>query len=429
MLALRQYSLAGSLGLLSLLACDRSHPVEPAAVEAASTGAAGPTVKTPSNTSAVAASDSRIDVSWQDNATNETGFEVHRSTSGPSSTFTLRASTGANATSYHEIGLDPLTQYCYEVRALKAYDGKTSYSEFSTPACATTLPPPVPTAPTGTDAKPANSTVVVVRWTDNSITEDGFRVERSLDAGTTWTIAGTVGPNVNSSSDAGRASEQPACYRVIAFNRGGDSPPSNSDCTTPPASPTGLAATGVDGPAIDLTWADKSAVEDGYQVLRAPDGVTFSAVAGLPANSTSYHDVGVSSTATYWYEVRARKDGGFSDVSTVASATAGSCVPTSPTEICGNGLDDDCNGLIDAADPACSGCASGFTCGFDFCPQGYVCESNGCCVPHCGDGVWNGDEGDVDCGGSCAAKCQSGQHCWANFDCTSGSCINSICQP
>src|SRR5437764_6349312 len=31
----------------------------------------------PSNTNAVAASDSRIDVAWQDNSTNATGFEVH----------------------------------------------------------------------------------------------------------------------------------------------------------------------------------------------------------------------------------------------------------------------------------------------------------------------------------------------------------------
>src|SRR6266571_3184717 len=328
LVALRHYSLAGSLALLALAACDRSQPVEPAAVEAASTGAAGPTVKAPSNTSASTASESRIDVSWQDNSTNETGFEVNRSTSGPSGTFTLPASTGANIASYRDTGLDPLTQYCYEVRALKAYDGKTSYSEFSTPACATTLaPPPLPTAPTGTDAKPASSTAVNVSWTDNSTTEDGFRVERSLDAGTTWTSAGTVGPNVTSSSDAGRASEQPVCYRVIAFNGGGDSPPSNSDCTTPPAAPTALTATGVDGPAIDLTWTDKSVVEDGSQVLRATDGVTFSAVAELPANSTSYHDVGVSSTTTYWYQVRAKKDGGSSDVSNVASARAGVLTP------------------------------------------------------------------------------------------------------
>ena len=29
------------------------------------------------------------------------------------------------------------------------------------------------------------------------------------------------------------------------------------------------------------------------------------------------------------------------------------CVQTSPIEICGNGRDDDCNGLIDGVDPAC----------------------------------------------------------------------------
>ncbi len=105
---MRQYSLAGSLVLLSLFACDRNQPVEPA-VQAASTGAAGPTVKAPSSTNAVAVSESRIDVSWRDNSTNETGFEVHRSTSGPSGTFTLLASTGSGVTSYTDAGLNPLT--------------------------------------------------------------------------------------------------------------------------------------------------------------------------------------------------------------------------------------------------------------------------------------------------------------------------------
>ena len=106
------------------------------------------------------------------------------------------------------------------------------------------------------------------------------------------------------------------------------------------------------------------------------------------------------------------------------------CVPTSPTEICDNGLDDDCNGLIDAADPACanSSCPHG-DCMVDVCGQEYVCDGvTGCCVPHCGDGAWNGDEGDVDCGGSCGAKCTAGQHCWSNFDCASGSCVGDICQ-
>lgn len=428
MLAVRHYSLVSLLVLVALIACDESRPIAPS-LEAGVTGAGGANVKAPSSTNAVAVSESQIDISWQDNSPNESGFEAHRSTAGPSGAFTLLASMGAGITSHSDAGLTPSTQYCYKVRAFKTADGKTSYSGFSNTACATTPAPPAPAAPSGTDAKPASSTAVDLRWIDNSTNEDGFRVERSLDAGATWTSAETVGPNVTSSSDAGRTSEQLVCYRVIAFNRGGNSPPSNSDCTAPPAAPTGLTATGVDGPATDLAWTDKSAVEDGYQVLRATDGVTFTAVADLPANSTSYHDGGVSSTTTYWYHVRAKKDGGFSDVSNIVSAESGSCLPTTPTEICDNGLDDDCDGLTDAMDPECPLFCQDGDCQSGPCGQGFVCNEAGCCVSHCGDGRWNGDEGDLDCGGSCGTKCQTGQHCWTSWDCASGSCVNSICQP
>lgn len=424
MLAVRQYSTASSLVLLSLLACDRRQPVEPG-VEAAFTAAWAPTVKAPSNTNAVAASESRIEVGWQDNSPNEAGFEVHRSANGPGGTFTLRASTGANVTNYSDTGVDPLTQYCYKVRAFRRADGKTGYSDFSNTACATTPAPPAPTAPSGADAKPGTSTSVDVRWSDNSTNEDGFRVERSLDAGATWATAGTVGPNVASFSEAGLASEQQVCYRVIAFNRGGDSPPSNTDCATPPAAPSGLtAATAQQG--IDLAWTDNSAVEHGYEVQRATDGVSFSAVADLPANSTTYHDARATANATYWYRVRAKKDGGFSDPSNIASAEGG-CVPTSDTEVCDNSLDDNCDGLIDAEDVlSCSGCEVAECTGG--CPGGTVCELF-CCVPHCGDGVRNGDEGDMDCGGSCPIRCQTGQQCNTSFDCASFSCVNGVCQP
>ena len=370
MVARHRFGLGSSLLLVCVVGCDRSHPVEPVfRTEAA--GATGPAVKAPSNTNAVAVSDTRIDVSWQDNASNEIGFEVHRSTAGPSGAFTLLASIGAGSVSYDDAGLTPARQYCYKIRAFRRADGKTGYSAFSNTACATTPVPPVPAAPSGADAKPANSTTVDVRWIDNANNEDGFRVQRSADAGSTWTTVGTAGPNITSSRDVGLASEQQVCYRVIAFNAGGDSPPSNSDCTTPPAGPTGLSATGGAGPTVDLAWTDNSAVEDGYEVQRAPAGGAFSAVADLPANSTSYHDAAVTG-GTYWYQVRAKKDAGFSDVS---STTVCAPIP----EICGNALDDDCDGLpdvIDAEDCPCEvqECMSAE------CPPGYVCEPLGCCV-------------------------------------------------
>jgi hypothetical protein len=420
----RRCSFAIPVVLISLTACERAHPAGPPPVEAASSGTAGPTVRAPSGTNAVAASYSRIDVSWQDNSSNETGFELHRSTTGTNGTFMLFASTAAGVTAYSDQGLAASTQYCYKARAFKKADGKTSYSDFSSTACATTPAPPPPAAPSATTAVPSNSHTVDVAWTDNSANEGGFRVERSLDAGASWAPVATTNANVTSLQDAGRASEQQVCYRIIAFSANGDSPPSTSRCTAPPAAPNELAATAVNGSAVDLAWADHSAVEDGYEVDRSTDGATFSPVAFLPANGTSSHDVGLTADAAYWYRVRATRDGGFSDASNVASATA-VCVPTSSTDICDNGLDDDCDGLADSLDPDCAQ----FDCSGSTCPAGYLCSYSGVCYPHCNDNMQDGDEGDVDCGGSCSAKCQAGQHCWISFDCASGSCAYGICQP
>ncbi len=179
---------------------------------------------------------------------------------------------------------------------------------------------------------PSNSNTVVVTWIDNSGNEDGFRGERSLDGGASWAPVSTTSANVTSFSDGGRSSEQQVCYRVIASNAGGDSPPSNTDCTTPPAAPSGLAATGTSQAAIDLAWTDNSAVEDGYEVRRAPEGMAYSTLADLPASSTTYRDVTVTSDARYSYMVRAKKDGGFSDNSNIASAIVPSGPPNAPSE-------------------------------------------------------------------------------------------------
>ena len=49
-------------------------------------------------------------------------------------------------------------------------------------------------------------------------------------------------------------------------------------------------------------------------------------------------------------------------------------------------------------------------------------------APACNDNMRNGDETDVDCGGSCPARCQTGQHCLTMNDCTSQVCdANMTC--
>jgi hypothetical protein len=295
-----------------LIGCDGYQPLDPE-IEAARSGSGS--LAAPSNTNALAVSDSRIDISWQDNSGNESGFEVHRSTTGPTGVFTLHASVGADVTSYSDAGLAHSTEYCYRIRAFRVSGRKTSYSQFSASACATTPEPPPPpspppAAPSGLVTVPVASSIVWVGWTDNSTNESGFRVERSLDAGASWTIAATLAADSAALYDGGRASEQQVCYRVVAFNSGGDSSPSNTDCTTPPAGPTDLTAVASDSATggVVLTWTDNSAVEDGYEVLACFESCSTKDV--LPANSTSYV---VSCGDVISYVVVAMKDGGYSD--------------------------------------------------------------------------------------------------------------------
>ncbi|WP_437336134.1 trypsin-like serine protease [Sorangium sp. So ce394] len=54
---------------------------------------------------------------------------------------------------------------------------------------------------------------------------------------------------------------------------------------------------------------------------------------------------------------------------------------------------------------------------------------NGGTAPTCTDGVQNGTETDVDCGGTCAADCANGDTCSTNADCTSQNCVAGVCQP
>ena len=234
MLALRHVSLACPMLLLSLIACDRSQLTAPS-LEVSATSAGGPTVKAPSSTGSSAVSPSQIDVSWQDNSSNETGFEVHRSTSGPSGTFALRASTGANITTYADAGLASSTPYCYKVRAFRTYDSKTSYSDFSNTACATTPTPPVPAAPwLQAEARGANWL-----WFGGSGNADGFEIERceGITCGDAeFGLIATTGSPYWSEfySDYRSSYADPAValgttytYRVRAFNRAGYSAWSN----------------------------------------------------------------------------------------------------------------------------------------------------------------------------------------------------------
>ena len=79
----------------------------------------------PTNLSAAVISKTRIDLSWQDNTTDETGFILERKT-GVNGTYSEIADLSANTTAYSDLNLSPATYY-YRVKAYSAA-GESSYS-------------------------------------------------------------------------------------------------------------------------------------------------------------------------------------------------------------------------------------------------------------------------------------------------------------
>jgi fibronectin type 3 domain-containing protein len=182
-----------------------------------------------------------------------------------------------------------------------------------------------PKPPSGTDAIPMQSDRIDIFWTDNSNNEGSFRVERSTNGGASWVTASVLPPNSVALVDEGRTSEQRVCYRVIATmgrQGGAASAPSPTDCTTPPAAPSGMIAETVDPHIVDLAWKDNSRIEDGYYLTRftQENQGDETLIAQPPANATSYRDAGLTSGKTYHYRVRAKKDGGFGSHSNIAEA-------------------------------------------------------------------------------------------------------------
>ena len=307
------------------LACDSTSTTGVKQIEVAS----GPSYTvSPTGLTANPVAWNEIDLAWPKASNAATGVEIFRSTSGPAGAYSPVSSVNANVTNYVDLGRSASTQYCYEIRTYKIAGRNTSYSSFSAPACATTLPPPV-NAPSQVDVVPTGSASTSISWIDNSTNEDGFRIERANAIAGPWTQVATAPANATKISQAVVA-EHLACFRVIAFNAIGPSSPSVGDCATSPAAPTSLTLKNSGQLSVQLGWQDNSAVEDGYIVSRFQPLSGWTSVAKLAANATGFTDTRVNAGEKYTYRVQATKDGGFSDNSnevTVTLSGVGQVIP------------------------------------------------------------------------------------------------------
>ncbi|MBB4639272.1 FG-GAP-like repeat-containing protein [Longimicrobium terrae] len=105
-----------------------------------------------------------------------------------------------------------------------------------------------------------------------------------------------------------------------------------ADFDPPPPPPAGLTATPDVGSRINLAWQDRGTLETSYRVeSRAGTATTWTLLATLPENTTTYAHTGVVVGVPYTYRIVACNPTGCGDPSPTATAVTSASAPTATT--------------------------------------------------------------------------------------------------
>ncbi len=270
----------------------------------------------------------RIDLTWTDNASNESGFIVERCTGAACASFAVVDTLDPNTVTYADSSLTFATTYRYRVYAFNGVGASTATNIVESNTN-------VPLTPSALSASPNGITRIDLIWTDNADNESGFRIERCVGVGCTdFALLATVAANSQSYADETVVVGTAYRYRVVAFNIGSSSFTNVATATTIiPLAPTALAATAASGTRIDLTWTDNSDNELGYSVERCTGAgcSTFAVIAEIGPDLSAYSDSGLTTGANYSYRVRGYNNASASGYTNTATASPN--VPAIPTAL------------------------------------------------------------------------------------------------
>jgi subtilisin family serine protease len=301
--------------------------------------------KPPTNLSASAISSSQINLSWNDNSDNETGFAIERCSGSGCSNFSEIFRVNANVNNFADLGLTAQTTYRYRVLAFNA----AGNSKYANTAETTTQASP-PSAPSNLTSLAVSSSQINLNWSDNSSNEDGFRIERCAGASGNCLDANfqeiaQLGQNVTTFNNTGLPAQTTYTYRVRAYNSIGPSAYSNSAQATtqsaalPPSAPSNLTSLVVSYSQINLNWTDNSNNEEGFRLERCTGAladcgdVNFVQMPPVGPNVTSFNNVGLQAETTYTYRVRAVNSTGTSGYSNYVTTTTAVAPPAAPSNL------------------------------------------------------------------------------------------------
>jgi len=291
-----------------------------------------PTV--PAGVTATAASCTNVSLSWTASSDAGSGvkqYNIYRNGA-------LLTTVPAQNTSFADTTVAASTSYSYTVSATDNAGNTSAQSTatgVTTPACADTTPP---TIPTGVSATAVNCTNVSVSWTASTDTGSGVKQYNVYRNGALVTVVSAQATSISDTTVAGSTSYN---YTVSATDNAGNTSaqstaagvttPTCAD-TTPPTVPTGVSATAASCTNVSVSWTSSSDAGSGVKQYNVYRNGTLIRTVLAPTTSTS--DTTAAGSSSYNYSVSATDNAGNTSAqSTAAGVTTPTCADTTPPTV------------------------------------------------------------------------------------------------
>jgi uncharacterized protein len=263
---------------------------------------------------------SSVTLTWTDNSTGEDGFRIDKKV-GIGEWLPEFASTGPDITSWTDTNAEINETIEYKIYA---YKGLNSTASLLSPAIDTSIP-----VPTNLTVLQDNVYTFNLSWTDNSIGEDGFKIERKIDDGSFAQIGTTTSTSyVDSTLSKGYGT---VYYQVRAYKGIYNSAHTAANSAVSFPAPTNLTYSKPDISSVTLTWTDNSTGEEGFKIdKKVGIGEWLPEFASTGPDITSWTDTNAEINETIQYKIYAYK--GLNTTSSLLSPSIDTTFPA-PTNL------------------------------------------------------------------------------------------------
>lgn len=247
---------------------------------------------------------STIKLSWIDNSNGEDGFKIERKIAIDS--WQPLVTIPADSTNF----IDATAP----VGDIMQYRISTFFGPFNSELVETPMFENIFPAPSNLVLNQMDLNTIRLDWTDNSIGEDGFYIDKRDSLGNWQTNVVDLGPNIETWTDTPTDIYDSLAYRVKAYKGGfltAYSEATMNDINFPP--PSDLIVTRVSLYQLKLEWTDNSVGEDNFIIDRKIDDNAWEIGFGVvPADSVSWV-TGADLGSTCQYRVYAKAGSNYSN--------------------------------------------------------------------------------------------------------------------